>query len=148
LREKGDIYRCVKDSNLFAVRLLLDFVGLKGVYRKGHYKLIESPRKSGAQFQDDVKIDQFIGRLLKPGDVPPHLRTLLAGVYHRGDKELAHLTLRFNKRFNEEKALIGAATAIEELLQRFLYSKYPIPAIDSMEATDRVVLRSGDLAIE
>jgi isopenicillin N synthase-like dioxygenase len=30
-QNRGDIYRCVKDSNLIAVRLWLDFMGLKGV---------------------------------------------------------------------------------------------------------------------
>ena len=131
LHEKGDIYRCVKDSNLIAVRLLLDFVGLKGEYRNGRYSLVESPRKTGCKWQDDVKIDQFIGRLLNPNDVPPRSRSLLAGVYRRADKELAHLTLTFNKRFNEENALIEAATAIEELFQKFLYGAHPLPLVDA-----------------
>lgn len=130
MHERGDIYRCVKDSNLLAVRLLLDFVGLKGEYRNGRYSLTPSPRKTGRKYQDDVKIDQFIGRLLTPKDVPSESHTLLAGVYRRADKELAHLTLTFNKRFNEETALIDAATAIEELLQTFLYGTHPLPPMD------------------
>src|SRR4029077_18881477 len=63
---QGDIYRCVKDSNLNAVRLMLDFLGLKGEFGGSDYRLVPSPRK----FADDVKIDQFIGRLLTPADVP------------------------------------------------------------------------------
>jgi hypothetical protein len=128
---QGDIYRCVKDSNLVAVRLLLDFLGLKGDYHKGRCRLIESPRKTGAKWQDDVKVDQFIGRLLKPSDVPRGARGVLAGVYRRADKELAHLTLKFNKPFNEEKALIEAATAIEDLFREFVYDGKQIPTIDT-----------------
>lgn len=30
---QGDIYRCVKDSNLIAVRLLMDFLGIKGHFK-------------------------------------------------------------------------------------------------------------------
>ena len=128
---RGDIYRCVKDSNLVAVRLLLDFLGLKGVYHKGRFRLVQSPRRNGPKWQDDVKIDQFIGRLLTPRDVPKNSRRLLAGVYRRADKELAHLTLKFNKRFNEEKALIDSATALERLFQQFVYVGKPLPAMDA-----------------
>jgi hypothetical protein len=128
---QGDIYRCVKDSNLVAVRLLLDFLGLRGEYHKGRFRLVESPRKNGAKWQDDVKIDQFIGRLLTPRDIPKQSRRLLAGVYRRADKELAHLTLKFNKAFNEEKALIDSATALESLFQQFVYDGKPLPAMDA-----------------
>lgn len=128
---QGDMYRCVKDSSLVAVRLLLDFLGLKGEYHKGRFRLVESPRRSGTKWQDDVKVDQFIGRLLTPNDVPRNTRQLLAGVYRRADKELAHLTLKFNKPFNQEKALIDAATAIESLFQQFVYGGKPLPPIDT-----------------
>ena len=130
---QGDIYRCVKDSNLNAVRLLLDFLGLKGEFDGGDYKLMESPRKPGAKFADDVKIDQFIGRLLTPSDVPVSSQRILAGVYKRADKELAHLTSTFNEEFNEEDILIAAATAVEDLLQRFLYAHLhePLPQMDA-----------------
>ncbi|MGA2030520.1 MAG: hypothetical protein ABSG87_10670, partial [Verrucomicrobiota bacterium] len=99
---EGDIYRCVKDSNLFAVRLWLDFLGLKGELENGDYKLLENPRKKGPKFADDVMIDQFIGHLLKPTDIPVQNQRILAGVYKRADKELAHLTKTFNDEFNEE----------------------------------------------
>jgi hypothetical protein len=113
------------------VRLLLDFLGLRGEYHKGRFRLVESPRKNGAKWQDDVKIDQFIGRLLTPRDIPKQSRRLLAGVYRRADKELAHLTLKFNKAFNEEKALIDSATALESLFQQFVYDGKPLPAMDA-----------------
>ncbi len=124
---QGDLYRCVKDSNLIAVRLLMDFLGLRAEYHKGRYRLAESKRK----FPSDVKLDQFFGRLLKPSDVPRAARRVLAGVYARGDKELAHLTLKFNKPFNEEKALIDAATAVASLIQKFVYDDKPLPPIDA-----------------
>jgi hypothetical protein len=128
---QGDIYRCVKDSNLIAVRLLLDFLGLKSEYRSGRYVLVPSSRKIGRKWQNDVKIDQFIGRLLTPRDVPSKSRSLLAGVYRRAYKELAHLTLTFNKKFNEEEALIDAATALEGLRQEFLYGRTRLPTINA-----------------
>ena len=127
---QGDIYRCVKDSNLIAVRLLMDFLGLKAEYYKGRFRLAAFPRRSGARYQDDVKVDQFFGRLLQPSDVPRGVRRVLAGVYARADKELAHLTLKFNKTFNEEKVLIAAATAVESLIQKFVYAGKQLPAID------------------
>ncbi len=68
------------------------------------------------------KIDQFIGRLLIPADVPASSQRILAGVYKRADKELAHLTSTFNEEFNKEDVLIEAATAVEDLLERFLYA--------------------------
>ena len=113
----GDIYRCVKDSNLNAVRLFLDFLGLKGDLKNGNYLLIPSLRK----FQDDVKIDQFIGKLLSPNDVPQSSRRTLAGVYKRADKELAHMTSTFTDEFNQPDILVEAATIIEDLLQKHLY---------------------------
>jgi hypothetical protein len=114
-----------------AVRLLLDFFGLKGECHKGRLRLVESPRKDGKKEQDDVKVDQFIGRLLTPNDVPKDSRKLLAGMYRRADKELAHLTLKFSKPFNQEKALIDAATAIESLFQQFVYCGKALPPIDT-----------------
>ena len=124
---QGDIYRCVKDSNLIAVRLLMDFLGLRGERHKGRFRLVASKRK----YPNDVKLDQFFGRLLQPSDVPRTARRVLAGVYVRADKELAHLTLVFNKVFNEEKALIEAATVVESLIQKFVYNGKPLPAIDA-----------------
>jgi hypothetical protein len=120
---QGDIYRCVKDSNLNAVRLILDFLGLKGKFDGSDYELISSQRKQSQKFlDDDVKIDQFIGQLLVPANVPTPLHRVLAGVYKRADKELAHVTSTFNDEFNQEDVLIEAATAVEDLLQKFLYA--------------------------
>jgi hypothetical protein len=130
---QGDIYRCVKDSNLIAVRLILDFLGLKGELDGSDYRLMGSERQRGAKFADDIKIDQFIGRLLTPADVPVSSQRILAGVYKRADKELAHLTSTFNEEFNEEDILIEAATAVEDLLQRFLYAPQgeQVPPMDT-----------------
>jgi hypothetical protein len=129
---QGDIYRCVKDTNLNAVRLILDFLGLKGEQDGTDYKLVARQRRSGAKFQDDVMIDQFIGRLLTPADVPKSSQRILAGVYKRADKELAHLTSTFNEEFNQVDALIAAATATEDLLKRLLYDPIgePLPEMD------------------
>ncbi len=131
--QQGDIYRCVKDSNLMAVRLLMDFVGLKAEICDSKPALCCTPRRTGAKYADDVKIDQFIGRLLSPADVPDEHKRTLAGVYLRADKELAHLTTRFNDEFNQEDALIDAATAVEQLLERHLYapSSEPLPPMDA-----------------
>jgi hypothetical protein len=131
--EQGDIYRCVKDSNLMAVRLLLDFLGLSAHLTDSTPQLRCAPRKTGPKYADDVKIDQFIGHLLSPADVPDEHRRTLAGVYLRADKELAHLTTRFNDEFNREDSLIEAATAVEQLLERHLYapSGESVPTMDA-----------------
>jgi len=63
--------------------------------------------------------------------VPAASRKLLAGVYKRADKELAHLTLKFNKPYNRDEALIDAATAIEALIQKFVYAGKQLPPIDA-----------------
>lgn len=125
----GDVYRCVKDSNLIAVRLLMDFLGLKGKFNGNEFELISG---TSSRFADDVKIDRFIGKLLVPGDVPPAARSVLAGVYVRADKELAHLTTQFSEEFNQEEVLIEAATVLERLLEIFLYRPLgePLPEID------------------
>jgi hypothetical protein len=110
----------------------LDFLGLKGEQDGTDYKLVARQRRSGAKFQDDVMIDQFIGRLLTPADVPKSSQRILAGVYKRADKELAHLTSTFNEEFNQVDALIAAATATEDLLKRLLYDPIgePLPEMD------------------
>ena len=116
-KDQGDIYRCVKDSNLIAVRLLMDFLGIKGQYKNKNYSLIPITK-----FHDnDVRIDKFTGKLLTENDVLINDRRILAGVYVRADKELAHLTTKFNDEFNEEEILIEAATIIESLLKKYLH---------------------------
>jgi hypothetical protein len=129
---RGDIYRCVKDANLMAVRLFLDFMGLRGVRDSTGLRLEPNPRKKGAKYQDDVKIDQFIGQLLVPGDIPKRFHQTLAGVYCRGDKELAHLTMVYSGRFNTESALIRAAGAVETVLSKRLFCPLnePFPEMD------------------
>src|SRR5687767_13327896 len=113
---KGDIYRCIKDSNLIAVRLLMDFIGIKGQKESGNYKLSPITKFHS----NDVRIDKFIGKLLSPSDVPTNDQQIIAGVYVRADKELAHLTTDFDDEFNQEEILIKAATIIESLLKKHL----------------------------
>ncbi|MCE9538281.1 MAG: hypothetical protein K8R85_03570 [Bacteroidetes bacterium] len=121
-QDQGDFYRCVKDSNLMGVRLILDFLGLKGKLENGKPVLTPNIRKTGPRNDDDIMIDQFFDHLLLPADVPTISHRTLAGVYLRGDKELAHLTSTFNEEFNKEDTLIEAATAIEKLLEKYLYT--------------------------
>lgn len=126
---KGDIYRCVKDSNLMAVRLLLDFLGLKGRLTGRTYSLITIT----SRWPDDIKIDNFGLSLVTPANVPKRYRKTLAGVYLRADKELAHLTSKFNNEFNKEAVLIKAATFVELLLEKFLYAPLgkTLPTMDT-----------------
>lgn len=121
-QDLGDIYRCVKDSNLIGVRLILDFLGLKGKLENCNPVLTSNIRKTSPRNGDDIMIDQFIKRLLSPTDVPTVSHRTLAGVYLRGDKELAHLTSTFDEEFNKEETLIEAATVIEKLLEKYLYT--------------------------
>lgn len=82
--KQGDIYRCIKDSNLIAVRLLMDFLGIKGQVVNGNYTLTPITRT----YENDVRIDKFIGKLLSPNDIPTTDQRILAGVYVRADKDL------------------------------------------------------------
>jgi hypothetical protein len=66
-------------------------------------------------------IDQFIERLLVPSDVPCQFHEILAAVYCRADKELAHLTTTSDDAYNTEDKLIEAATAVESLLEQHLF---------------------------
>ncbi len=51
----GDLYRCVKDSNLIAVRLFLNFLGLKGFQTEnGEYDLKENKVEG-----DDIQVTYF-----------------------------------------------------------------------------------------
>jgi len=130
---QGDIYRCVKDSNLIAVRLLLDFLGLKAKFDKVTlvYSLFTNERKAKKD-EDDIKIDQFRSKLLSPTDLPRGSERILAGVYIRADKELAHLTSTSHDEFNTECILIQAATIVEDLMLKFLYAPHnrTLPDID------------------
>ena len=127
----GDIYRCVKDSSLIAIRLWLNFFGLNGEeYKKDNYKLNRVKRKQGEKYENDIMIDQFIDRWLDDKEVASLNQQLLGGVYCRADKELAHMTNIFNDDFNEEDVLIQAATAVEDLIQKFLYNDKPLPETD------------------
>lgn len=117
-KANGDIYRCVKDSSLIAIRLFMDFLGLRGDFNGTSYILNENPRKK----ENDIKLDQFVDELVKPSNVSPNMKELLAAVYVRADKELAHLTYIFNEEYNQENVLIEAACAVEELIKQFLYA--------------------------
>jgi hypothetical protein len=126
----GDIYRCIKDSNLISIRLLMDFLGIKGSLNNGNFSLIEIIVNN--KNKNDIRIDEFNRKLLTIEDVLESDREILAGVYVRADKELAHLTNKFNDEFNEEKALIHAAKIIENLIRIHLYEflEVPFPEID------------------
>lgn len=114
--QQNDLYCCAKDSSLIAIRMFLNFLGLKDDKKSGDPILI--PFKG----QDkDVQLSQFVGKLISPESIPEEDGKLLAGVYRRGDKELAHLTLIYNDEFNEPANLIKATTLIENLLKTHLY---------------------------
>lgn len=127
-QNQGDIYRCVKDCNLIAVRLLMDFLGLKGKYENGNFTLAPITNIQPT----DVKIDTFIPELLAPSEVSANDQRILGGVYCRADKELAHITTTFYDEFNNEEILIKAATIVERLIQTHLYNPLgePFPEID------------------
>jgi len=131
-KDDGNVYRCIKDSNLIAVRLLMDFLGLKGKPDGKDFILELNHVKRNPK--DDVKINDFPPcRLLTLNDVPNASQTILAGVYKRADKELAHLTRTYNDEFNEVQVLIEAATIIEELMRKFLYEplRKSLPDMDA-----------------
>ena len=58
---------------------------------------------------------------------------LLAGVYKRANKELAHLTATFNDEFNEDDVVDEAAKLVEQMLNAYLYTVVgeKMPKIDA-----------------
>ncbi len=126
--DKKDIYRCLKDSNLIAVRLFLEFLGIKGIKEDGIYKL----RSFKSNNINDVQVDRFIGSLIELEDINDSEQRILSGVFLRANKELAHFTETYYDEFNEPEILIFAATIIEELLKKHLYDPLGIqlPEID------------------
>jgi hypothetical protein len=116
---QNDIYRCVKDSSLIAVRLLSDFLGFRVKFENGHYSLTEITEKQ--KRADDVRLDKFVDKLLCLKDLSIEDQRILWGVLIRADKELAYITSKFDDEFNTEEALIKAATIVEHLLKKNLY---------------------------
>ncbi len=72
---------------------------------------------------DDVWIDQLGGTLVDPDLISDHDRRILAGIYCRANKELAHLTVADEGEFNTEEALIYGVDSVERLLRTNLYEK-------------------------
>ncbi|MGA8479529.1 MAG: hypothetical protein WB696_16355 [Chthoniobacterales bacterium] len=117
---RGDIYRCLKDSGLIAIRLLLKAMGLQGCQNgDGAYLLI----KGASRAPDDVTIDQLGGELVDPSSIPLDDQRLLAGIYCRANKELAHLTLVYNDEFNAPEKILRGIDLVEILIQKHLYAK-------------------------
>jgi hypothetical protein len=120
-QQQGDIYRCVKDSNLITARLFLDFFGLKGNQKSNLLEEVDNTRK---KYSDEIRIHDFFiltNKLFEVGKINNHDQRILAGVYLRANKELAHLTWTYNDEFNQEDILIEAATMVEGLLKEYLF---------------------------
>jgi hypothetical protein len=117
----GDIYRCLKDSALISIRLLLEAMGLCACYDKdtGRPTLKIRTRRE----PDDVDIEQLGGGPVDPVSIPADDRTILAGIYFRANKELAHLTLTYDEEFNTPGVLLRGIDLVEELLRTHLYEK-------------------------
>ena len=133
---EGDIYRCLKDSALISTRLLLNALGLQGEKskQKGSYFLV----KHRSKYPDDITIDLLGGELADPGQFAPDEHRLLAGIYCRADKELAHLTNTFEYDFNTEQAIIDGSNLVVETLKTHLYDKLgrELPPLSTDEHCD------------
>jgi hypothetical protein len=116
----GDIYRCLKDSALISIRLLLEAMGLKGHHEGGAYSLVPDPCPKKP---DDVKIDLLGGEPVDPPSIPLDDQRVLAGIYCRASKELAHLTLTYNDEFNDPERILLGIDLVQGLIQKHLYAK-------------------------
>jgi hypothetical protein len=119
----GDIYRCLKDSALISIRLFLQAMGLKGKYDVTQQDYRLERRNPSPRFLDDVYIDQLGGQLVDPATIKIDDQRLLAGIYCRAEKELAHLTTHDEAKFNTSNALIEGINLVEGLLRLNLYDK-------------------------
>jgi hypothetical protein len=133
---KGDLFRCAKDSALICIRLFLCAMGLKGHFdqKKKDFILVENNKLRTCRDYDDILIDQLGGTLPDPASwsLTADDARLLAGVYKRADKELAHLTATFNDEFNDEEAIDRASRLVVTLLSKHLYALVheDLPKID------------------
>lgn len=134
---KGDLFRCAKDSALISIRLFLSVMGLKGHLdqKSQDFILIENTKLRNCRDYDDILIDQLGGKFPNPslGSLTPKQARLLAGVYKRADKELAHLTGTFNNEFNKDEVVEEAAQLVEQMLNTHLYKvvNEKMPEIDA-----------------
>ena len=134
---KGDLFRCAKDSALISIRLFLSAMGLKGHFdqKSQAFILIENRELKNCPKRDDILIDQLGGTFPNPSSwsLNPEQARLLAGVYKRADKELAHLTATLNDEFNTDEAVDEAAKLVEKMLDTHLYTvvKEKMPEIDA-----------------
>jgi hypothetical protein len=124
---KGDLFRCAKDSALISIRLFLNSMGLRGDFDSARkdFVLKKDDKLRRNRRGDDILIDQLGGRLPDPRSwsLSAEEARLLAGVYKRANKELAHLTETFNEEFNKEEAIDRASRLVERLLNECLYSR-------------------------
>ena len=101
-------------------------MGLKGDFNQTRkdFILIENTTLRNCRSDDDILIDQLGGELPDPGSwsLSADEARLLAGVYKRADKELAHLTATFNDAFNDDEAVDRASRLVERLLNEQLYT--------------------------
>ena len=119
---RGDIYRCVKDAALISIRLFLDAMGLQGYYddaKKEYILCVNRKERRG----DDVWIDQLGGQLVDPNSISNDERQILAGIYKRADKELAHLTVSDVGEFNTPAVIVRGIDIVERLMRANLYDK-------------------------
>jgi len=135
---KGDLFRCAKDSALICIRLFLSAMGLKGHFdqKNKDFVLIENTKLRNCRGYDDILIDQLGGALPDPTSwlLTADEARLLAGVYKRADKELAHLTATFDDEFNDDDGIDRASRLVEKLLNDHLCSRVNVretmPKID------------------
>src|SRR5439155_2373631 len=124
---RGDLFRCAKDSALISIRLFLTAMGLRGHFdhSRKDFVLVEDAKLRNCRGHDDILIDQLGGQLPDPSSwsLNADEARLLAGMYKRANKELAHLTATFNDEFNSDEAIDRASQLVERLLHEHLYSR-------------------------
>jgi hypothetical protein len=119
----GNVHRCLKDAALISIRLFLEAMGLNGRYDPTTDSYVLEERARERRKPDDVWIDQLGGELVNPASIPADDARVLAGIYWRASKELAHLTHTDLGEFNTPEALKHGTDLIEELIQKHLYDQ-------------------------
>ena len=109
-------------------------MGLKGYFDPRSTEILfwdENAKLRNCRDYDDILIDQLGGTLPNPSSwsLSPKQARLLAGVYKRANKELAHLTATFN----EDDVVDEAAKLVEQMLNAHLYTVVgeKMPKIDA-----------------
>jgi hypothetical protein len=105
-REDCDLLRVAKDSALISFRMFAYFLRLK---------------PASAEHGDGVFVEMLGGRRADLKKLPKKDRVVVHRLFGRANREVAHLTVRYDPEANTARAIVDGIDIIEKLLKTHLY---------------------------